>query len=147
VTGNDFDMVKCNHQWMMINHKLHVCFNYVQSTIDYCGLVTISSLNRLRKNICRTITDVCFEDLQENIRQYQIFINNNRQFQPLVEDERIERLKQSLQHIEKRLELLENAQLKKSVSHDTGTVKRKLTQKKNALLKQILFENKQLKGQ
>jgi predicted DNA-binding protein YlxM (UPF0122 family) len=145
VAGIIYTKKRFNHKVVGVNHRLHIFFNYMQSTIDYCGLAAVASVNRLRKGICRSITNVCFVDLQENIRQYQ-FILNKTHSHASEDDQRIERLKESLKRIEKRLELLENAQVKKSVSHDKGSVKRKLTQKKNALLKQILFENKQLKG-
>ncbi|KPA12457.1 hypothetical protein MHK_007334, partial [Candidatus Magnetomorum sp. HK-1] len=45
-----------------------------------------------------------------------------------------------------RLETLEQAQNKKHEKKQIRAVKQKLTQEKNALLQQIVFENKMLKG-
>ncbi|KPA17357.1 hypothetical protein MHK_002425, partial [Candidatus Magnetomorum sp. HK-1] len=106
-------IIRRSNKQLLTTNNLHIMFNYMQSTIDYCGLVTISCVYRFRKSFCRKLSDICFNDIQEKLLHFQTITQKNH-LQPVVVDEnRINELKDSIQRIEERLETLEQAQNKK----------------------------------
>jgi len=132
-----------SNKQLLKTNNLHICFNYLQSTIDYCGLVTVALVYRFRKSFCRKVSDIFFKDIQYKLQQVDSLTKKR---QKIVDEKRIIELKESLQQIEKRLEILEKAKFAKQDKKKVKATKQKLTQEKNALLKQIVFENKMLKG-
>jgi len=128
------------------NKKLHVCFNYTQSAVDYFGMVTWTSMRRCGQFI---YTQLEMDQLIQYVKQISFVKRISREtqvIQPVIDESRITELSATIQALEERLKYLETTHFQKHTAMTHGQdYKRKINQKQKGLLQQILFDNKQLK--
>ncbi|MBF0450780.1 MAG: hypothetical protein HQK75_08775 [Candidatus Magnetomorum sp.] len=127
------------------NH-LHVCFNYMQSTLDYFGLLTWMMLNRCGHSVIRQIDSSFIEPFRmfkhPKGRLYKQSLIREIHIQPDVDPQRLIEINETIQRIELRLQQLEANHHHKQPQQAT---KRKVDKQQFALLQQIVMENKELK--
>jgi len=127
-------------------NKLHVCFNYTQSAMDYFGMVTLSSMQRCGRFIYRQLE---VDQLIEYAKRMPCFNRLSRKtqiIQPVINESRIAELNLTIHALENRLKQLEAAHAQRDVAMaPVHAHKRKIDNKQKGLLQQILFENKKLK--
>jgi hypothetical protein len=126
------------------NQKLHVCFNYTQSAIDYFAMMTWASMRKCGQFVYRQLE---VDQLIAFVRQsscVQRVSQKPQIIQPVIDESKINDLNLTIQALEERIKQLETAHVPKNamVSHDH---KRKIDKKQKGLLQQILFDNKKLK--
>jgi len=126
--------------------KIHVCFNYTQSAIDYFGMLTMSSMRRCGRFVYRQLE---VDQLIQYVKRMPCLNRISRDvqiIQPVIDESHINQLNLTIHDLELRLKQLEAAHAQRSVEMaPVHAHKRKIDTKQKGLLQQILFDNKQLK--
>jgi len=127
-------------------HKLHVCFNYTQSAVDYFGMVTLAMAVRCGRLFHKHLE---IDKYIQTVKRIQNKISRSKP-QNLtiqhVDTSRIKELDTLVKQLEQRIKHLETThdQRNTPITHKHEP-KRKVNQKQKGILHQIFFENKQLK--
>jgi len=127
------------------NHKIHVCFNYTQSAIDYFALATWVSIQKCGRFVYRQLEVdqlISYVNQTSCVRRFKS--QKPQIIQPVIDESRISELNQTIQSLEERIKQLESAHVSKHAL-ETHEHKRKIDKKQKGLLQQILFDNKKLK--
>jgi hypothetical protein len=127
------------------NKKIHVCFNYTQSAIDYVAMATWASIRRCGRFVYRQLeVDQLIAFVNQTSCVSRLRPQKTQIVQPVINESRINELNSTIQALEERIKQLETAHVPKNAlgRHEH---KRKIDKKQKGLLQQILFDNKKLK--